>query len=149
MTREETRNIIQSAIAALGNYIAFGSGRITEFNSKEAKQYPFIWLESLSSSTPTINYQGANIDNYNCKLHIAMKDQPDSIETQYEAIVDKCDYIAQQLIGQVKTILSAAALITLTSVARDPFIHKHADDTTGVILSLTLVAPDTTNVCNP
>lgn len=149
MTREETRNLIQSAIAALGNQIEFGSGVITEFNSKLAKQYPFAWLESLSSSTPTISYTGANIDNWNVKIHIAMKDQQDSIETQYETIVDKCDYIAQQLVGQFKSILNSARLVTLTGVGRDPFVKKHADCTTGVILSLTIVAPDTTNVCQP
>lgn len=148
MTRAEVRNLIGQGINALGNQIEFGSGRISEFNKEKDKDYPFVWLESLSVNTD-INNQGAYSDNWDVKLHIAMKDQPDSKAEEYEEIVDACDYIAQQLTKQYADILDSAKLVSFDSAKREPFIHKHADDTTGVILTLSLTIPDTTNVCQP
>ncbi len=148
MTRAEVRALIKQGINALGNQIEFGSGRITEFNKEENKDYPFVWLESLSVTTG-INAQGANTDEWDCKLHIAKKDQPDSKADEYEQIVDECDYIAQQLIKQYADLLESAKLVSFESASRIPFVHKHADDTTGVVLSFTLIIPDTTNVCQP
>lgn len=145
MTRAETRELIYKGIKALGNEIKFNSGRLSEFN-KEQKEYPFIWLESLSAGRDIIT-QGADIDNWEVSLHIAKKDKPDSIPEEYEQIVDECDYIAQRLIGQYKSILSYAKLVTLSGVGREPFIHKMADDASGVILSFTLSSPDKTSVC--
>ncbi len=148
MTRSEVRDLIEQGIAALGNQIEFGSGRISEFNKDRDKDYPFIWLESLAVDTD-INNQGAYSDHWDAKLHIAKKDQPDSKASEYECIIDECDYIAQQLTRQYADILDAAKLVSFDSAKRDPFIHKHADDTSGVILSLSLTIPDTTNVCQP
>lgn len=145
MKRSEVRELVYKGIKALGNQIKFNSGRVSEFN-KEQKEYPYIWLESLKSSSNIVQ-QGANIDDWDIVLHIAKKDQPDSIQDQYELIVDDCDYIAQQLIKQYADLLDDAKLVTFDSADRDPFIHKHADDTTGVILTMTWAIPDTTDVC--
>lgn len=148
MTRSEVRNLIEQGINALGNQIEFGSGRISEFNKLTDKDYPFVWLESLSTDTD-INNQGAYSDKWDVKLHIVKKDSPDSLAKEYECIIDECDYIGQQLTKQYADLLSSAKLVSFDSAKREPFIHKHADDTTGIILSMTLTIPDTTNVCQP
>jgi len=144
MTRAEVRALLKQGVANLGNQIKFNSGRITEFNKELNKDFPYVWLESLQSDTTVIIGQ-ANIDKYKVVQHIANKDSADSTPEEYEAILDDCDYIAQQLILQYKLLVSD--LTTMDSVSRVPFIHKHADNTTGIILSFELNSPDTTNVC--
>ena len=146
MTRAETRSLIKTAIEVLGNQIQFGSGRITDINKEQSKEYPFIWLESLSVST-RINNQGAYMDDWDTKINIAMKDKVDATAEETEAIIDQCDYIAQQITKQLADQLQDAKLVSFDNTTRTPFAHKHADDTSGVILAFTLSAPDTTNLC--
>jgi hypothetical protein len=146
MTRAEIRQLINDGIKVLGNQISFGSGRITEFNKDRSKEYPFIWLESLSNNPDVIHY-GAHMDHWKVVLHIAMKDKIDSSADEYEDIIDKCDLIAQKLTKIYVDSLESAKLVDFDSTERMPFIHKHADDTSGVILSFTINVPDTTNVC--
>lgn len=148
MTRKETRDLIDAGIQALGNQIQFNSGRISEFDSQTGKEYPFIWLESLSAAT-TVRINVAYTDDWDVKLHIAKKDQPGSSPEEYESIIDDCDYIAQQLTKQYMVLLASAGLVTISSTTRTPFIHKLADDTSGVVLAFKLTSPDTTNVCQP
>jgi hypothetical protein len=137
MRREEIRAYIKSGVDALSPAISFNSGRITEFNSERSNEYPYVWLESLSSS-PDVADSGASYDLWAIVLHVAKKDDIDSKPEQYEAIIDECDYIAQQLWSQYNTILSTSNKLILSGGVREPFIHKHADDTTGVILSFTI-----------
>lgn len=146
MKRSEVRAFIESGVTALGDAFKFGNGRITEFNKDRAKEYPFIWLESLEVDTDLME-TGTPFDSWRIALHVAQKDQPDSIQDQYEPIVDQCDEFAQQLIKQYNALVSGYHLVTLAGIQRVPFIHKHADDTSGVILTFVLRSPDTTNVC--
>ncbi len=146
MRREDLRSYIKSGVDALSPSIKFNSGRITEFNSQRNNEYPYVWLESLSSA-PEVTDAGQSFDVWAIIIHVAKKDKPDSIPEQYEALVDECDYIAQQLWSQYNTILSTSTKLTLTGGARDPFIHKHADDTTGVILTFSIQDFSPTPIC--
>lgn len=146
MTRAEVRNFIESGINTLSPVVGFGSGRISEFNSTLNKSYPFAWLESLSNN-PDIVVGVSTTDNWEVIIHIAKQDKVDSTAAQYEAIVDECDYIAQQLQKAYNEDVSGYNLVTLTGISRIPFIKKHTDPSTGVILSFTLSGPDTTNLC--
>lgn len=146
MTREEVRAFIKSGFEALSKVVPFGNGRLTEFNSHRSNTYPSGWLESLSATT-ALTESNLPYDDWNIVIHIAEKDFAGSKPEQYEAIVDRCDLIAQQLVKKYNAIVTGYKLVTLSSIERNPFIHKQADDTTGVILSFTLTAPDTTNVC--
>lgn len=146
MTRAEIRTFIESGFEALSQNMPFGSGRITEFNSERSREYPHGWLESLSTGTDIFVTQ-SNIDNWNIVIHIAKKDKPDSIETDYEPIIDDCDLIAQELIKKYNAVVNNSKLITMSGVTREPFIKQHADCLTGVIMSFTLTAPDKTSFC--
>jgi len=137
MRREEIRAFIKAGVDALSPSIKFNSGRITEFNSQRSNEYPYTWLESLSITGVT----------WNIIIHVAKKDKPDSIADQYEKIVDECDYIAQQLLSQYKIQLTGYNQLELLNDGREPFIHKHADDTSGVILSFEINDYSPTNVC--
>lgn len=146
MKRSEVRDFIKSGVVALSSAISFNSGRISEFNSERSNEYPFVWLESLSAGVE-LTEQGLPYDGWNITIHIAKKDAAGSKPEEYELIVDECDYIGQQLVKQYNQSVTNYHLVTLDGISREPFIHKHADDTTGIILSFTLNAPDTTNLC--
>lgn len=147
MTRTEVRSLIQSALNALSETVRFNSGRITEFNSNRTNEYPYVWLEPLSRGTDLRESDQAPFDAWACTLHFAKKDAVDSKPEEYEAIVDECDLLAKKFTYQLNQVVSGYKLITVTDLTSDPFIHKHADDTTGVILSFTINSPDQTDVC--
>lgn len=146
MKREEVRTLLENASKALSETVRFNSGRITEFNSNRSNEYPFIWLESLSRDT-SFNDNQVPFDDWNVVLHFAKKDAAGSTPEQYEPIIDECDLLAKQFIYKLNHVLDGYKLITLSGINSEPFIHVHADDTTGVILSFTLNSVDKTDVC--
>lgn len=137
MKREEIRAFQKAGVDAISNSIKFNSGRITEFNSSRSNEYPYVWAEPLSII--------GNV--WSAVIHIAKKDKIDSTPEQYEQVVDECDYIAQQLLIQYRLLLTAYPKLVIQNDSREPFIHKHADDTSGVILSFDIEDFDPTNVC--
>lgn len=146
MKREEVRDLIGSAINALSEKVSFNSGRISEFNSERENEYPFAWLESLSRET-SFNENQMPFDDWGCIMHFVKLDQPGSPPEDYEHLVDECDLLAKQFIYQLNQVVSGSNIITLSGLTSDPKIQKHADRTSGVILSFTLNIPDLTDVC--
>lgn len=146
MKRSEVRDFIKSGIDAVATNIRFNSGRLSEFNSNRSNEYPFVWLESLSSSTE-FSVTQMPFDEWNIVLHVANKNAADDKPEQYEAIIDACDEIAQKLVYQYNQSVNGYKLATITGIERSPFVHKHADRTAGVVLSFTLNSPDKTDVC--
>lgn len=147
MTRKEVRDFISEGIYQLNKSYGFNSGRITEFNSARDNEYPFLWMESLSSEN-TINQASlAQFRNWNVVIHIAKKDAQDSKAEEYEGLIDDCDALAYQLTKQLNHDIENSNLIQIESTTIEPFIKRHADNTTGVILSFTLIDFDSTDVC--
>jgi hypothetical protein len=144
MKRSEVRAFIESGVTALGTNIPFGSGKITDFNSKRDNTYPTVWLETIEVD-PELTDTGLPIDDWLINLHICQKDLLDSLPLQYEGIIDQCDEIAQKLIYKYNRVVEGTDLITISGYSRTPFIKKHADDLTGVLLSFTITAPDKTD----
>lgn len=145
MTREEVKDFIESGVEQVDPQIGFDTGRITEFNSNMSIDYPFAWLESLSVEPDIVN--SVPFDNWSISLHICKLDKQDSKPEQYEGIINECDLIAQRLTKKYNDVVSGYKLVTLSGLSRDPFIKKHKDCLTGVILSFTLNAPDRTDLC--
>jgi hypothetical protein len=146
MKREEVRALIESAIHETNPSYRFNSGRITEFNSNRSNEYPYLWMESLSRETD-IDDQQRPFDNWNCVIHIANLDQPGTPAEVYEPIIDECDLIAKRFTYRLNQVVSGYKLIFISTVTCEPFIHKQADNTSGVILSFTLSMIDQTDVC--
>lgn len=144
MTRAEVRAFIEAGADSLN--IPFESGRVTEFNSARSNIYPFIYLISISTDTDIIN-NSLPYDNWNIEIHISKLDKADSSNGQYESLIDDCDVIAQKLALKYNQVVTGYKLVTIQSINRTPFIKKHADCLTGVILSFTLNSPDTTSYC--
>lgn len=156
MTREEVRAFLKAGADALK--LQFDAGRLTEFNKVKDKKFPFEWIETLQAATGFQSSGSMLVDDWEVAIHIALQDSTDSVQDEYEALVDKADYIAQQLLWQYNVILMDSSatstanqalykLVTLSGVTRQPFYKKHADCLTGIILSFNLNAPDKTNLC--
>lgn len=146
MTRKEVRDFIEAGVNKLVPAIEFGSGLVTDFNSIRSHEYPAAWLIT-APMTSEHTQAGAPVDTWNIELIVAQLDKMESSPEQYEHIVDDCDVIAQKLIYQYRNIVSGYKLVTMTGVNREPFVKKHADCVTGVMLTFQLVSPDKTNVC--
>lgn len=146
MTRAEVRAFIKSGVDALAPAIRFNNGRVTEFNSARDNEYPFVWMDSLSVSR-TITGTGAPTDEWAVVLRIVKKDAAGSIPEQYEALVDECDEIARALSSQYNIQLTGATNIVISTETREPAIHVHADDTTGVTYSFTIQTWDNSSFC--
>jgi len=138
MKRSEVKDFIQSGAELLN--IPFETGRITEFNSSRSNTYPFIFLESLSVNT-AISYS-LPTDTWSIRLHIAFKDSIDSKMDQYEDLIDQADDIGKSLVKRYNDILTNYNLVTISGITRVPFIKRHADCLTGVVLTFTLIAQD-------
>jgi len=150
VTRAEAREFLELGIISLFD-VTYGTGRISEWNSNRLRTYPMAWIESLrvtTELTPAL----LRMDTWRVRIHIADRDIADSIEEQYEAIIDDCDYYAQQLLKYYSDYIDETQVlsfkrITLSNITRDPFIKKNADCLTGVMLSFDMTAPDTSEVC--
>lgn len=150
MRRSEVRDFLEVGIALLFD-VTYGSGRVSEFNSNRSREYPMAWIESLRCSTD-LNATGLPTNTWEIRIHVADIDIADSVESQYEAIIDDCDYMAQQLIKYYNQVIDQDAQKTykkvrLESARRDPFIKKNADCLTGVILNFNLIDHDNTIIC--
>jgi hypothetical protein len=139
MKRSEIKEFIQSG-AEFYN-IPFNTGRISEFNSSRSNTYPFIFLETIEVDTDLNN--SIQTDNWTIRLHLASKDAPDSKMAQYESLIDDADFMAQKLVRRYNDVLNSFDLVTISGISRTPFIKKHADCLTGVLLSFTLTVQNT------
>ena len=139
MTRTEVKEFIQSGPELY--QIPFDTGRITEFNSNRYNTYPFVWLETVSATTNLIN--SIPTDTYSIRLHILSKDWIDSANSDYESLIDEADQIARRLVKRYNDILNNYNLVTISNISRVPFIKKHADCLTGVLLTFNLITQDT------
>lgn len=145
MNRSEVRAFLEAGVNELTPALEFGAGLITDFNSIRSHTYPSAW-----QVTASVNVEAefsAPIASWDIQLVIGQKDRMDSSPQEYEAILDECDTIAQKLIYQYRNIVSGYKLTTMNGITREPFVKKHADCLSGVILSFTLVSPDQTDVC--
>lgn len=149
MTRTEIRAFLQAGVTAVNPLIPFDSGRITEWNSNRSNEYPGVWWESITDDSVELINANLPQTDWPIKLHIGKLDKADSSNTQYEQLVDECHYLAQQLVYQYNQIQSNTfySSLAFTGIGRSPFVKKHADCVTGVILSFTLVDPDKTELC--
>jgi hypothetical protein len=148
MTRTELRAYIDAGILTLIESYSYGSGRISEWNSDRGNSYPMIWLDEEQLIPGTEIIEGmAPMGSWPIRLHIGRKDKEDSSPAQYNALIDACDLTAQRLIYIYTNTLEGYEDVKITDITRPPFIKKHADRLTGVILSFTLVDPDKTNLC--
>jgi hypothetical protein len=145
MKRTEVKTFIQAGINALNDGIAYGTGRISEFNSNRVLSYPHIWMEPLEVDGDIPN--NVPQDDWVVTLHIAKKDRPDSDPDEYELLVDQCDEVAQELIHKYNNIVNSYKTVTIKGYNRVPEIKKNADCLTGVRLRFTINAPDTANWC--
>lgn len=162
MTRCQLRSFLCAGTNALRPVVEFGSGRISEFNSKRKD----ITCHQIWQVVKPVNVEMVNnnrpFDSWTVELLICLKDTQDSLPDQYEPIIDRADEIGQQLTLQLNQLIDAAGTstadfesgdprtwkqIVLKGIKRDPVVKLYADCLTGISLSFTLSGPDLTNNC--
>lgn len=143
MKRQEIRAFIKAGVDALEPSVRFNSGKITSFNANRSNEYPFVWLESLRATNPSEAPQQV----WECVLHIAKLDKLDSKPEEYEALLDDCDYLAQLLVISYRNTITGWEKLVIGDSSREPFIKKHADDTTKVVLSFEITDFSPIDVC--
>lgn len=146
MTRNQFRTFIETGANAIEPDVFFDTGRITDFNSIQDISYPYVWLVSPGTS-PELNTNLLLFDNWGAEIHIGKQDKQDASNTESEAIIDECDMIARKLIILLNQSIDSYATATITSIGIQPFTKKHSRCESGVILSFTVNAPDTSNLC--
>ncbi len=149
MTRSQIRTFLELGVAAINPHIFFGSGRLSEWNSKGADTDTEVWWESISDpiGVELVNMVSP-LDSWNINLHVGRKDSMDSLPKEYEQIIDDCDFIAQQLTNQYNLVIHDSDTITLTGISRQPFVKKHGGLLfSGVTISFSLNGPDKTDLC--
>lgn len=144
MTRKEIYLFVKSGVDRLKVQHGFGRGRLSEFSSKVNTDYPFVWFETSEMTTDLIE-NSLPMDNWQINLHIAKLDREDSSHDEYESLIDDCDEVGQSLAFLYNSIVADSNLLRIESIQRTPFIKKIANSVTGVLLSFSLVGPDSTD----
>lgn len=149
MTRKETDDFIDSAVKLLAPKTTFGRGRVSEWNSRRDHVYPKVWRVTNDEDEVATEFspQMTPIDSRSIELRIAFKDAHDSVEDQYENLVDLADRHAQRLLYALNQVVTSVPTALITGISRRAFIKKNADDVTGVILSFTIQSADLTSNC--
>src|SRR5262245_14874848 len=131
MTRTEIAQFIESGVKLLTPKTEYGRGRISEWNSGRKHNYPKVW-QVTSEAGPDTEFTATltPIDNWPIELRIAFMDSADSIEEQYEDLVDRADRLAQRLMYQLNQVIQTTPTAMLSNINRSPFIKKNADDIT-------------------
>lgn len=144
MKRSEIRAFLKAGVDALSPSIKFNAGRVSEFASETNKPFPYVWVDELQGTGAAENPQ----ENWEVSMLIAKLDKMDSLPAQYEALVDECDYIAQQLVIQYRNILTTSKKVSISDTPRVPFIKRNTPDvTTGVTLTFTIADFSPVPIC--
>lgn len=146
MTRKEINDFVAAAVMAINPQMSYDRGRISEWNSNRSNEYTSVWLETYGAEGD-ITEQALPIDSWALRIHVGKLDKPGSSPKEYESIVDESDEIAQKLVFQMNNIIAGYKLATISRFSRDPFIHRNADNVTGVLLTLTITDPATKSRC--
>jgi len=146
MTRKQINDFVASAVLAINPQMSYGRGRLSEWNSIRSNEYTSVWNETYGSDGE-ITELALPIDGWSLRIHVGKLDKPGSSPEEYEAIVDEADEIAQKLVFQMNNVISGYKLATISGFSRTPFIHRNADNVTGILLTLTIIDPATTSRC--
>jgi hypothetical protein len=155
MSHQAVRTLIQTVAQAIAVDVSFGYGRGTDFNQIKDKEYPYVWLDPLSS-TFNINEENMVVtETYSVNIVFYKFDRVDSVETEYDDILDSCDTLVQTFLRDMNEALSSnynlSTLSTQNTVIananKQPFIKVMDDCLTGFILTFELTVPDKFDYC--
>src|SRR5690606_35366909 len=103
MSHRSVRLLIEDAAKSLGDSIQFGHGKRTEFNQKKKPEDPWIWLLPLNAIPRYTNNNST--ENYEKQWNVIMvflkMDRSDSLETEYNPILDDMDDLVDRFINRL------------------------------------------------
>lgn len=151
MSHRAIRCLIGNAVKSLDDSIQFGYGRRSDFNIHNDKKYPFVWLLPLTAVT-TIPNDGAGITkSWNIILVVIDIDKSDSVEQEFDKIMDRMDDIGDRLIRRIDDWYRSGddivGALTITSVNQTSIIKEDSDIHTGWLYSFQMITDDQFEYC--
>lgn len=151
MSHHAIRCLIGDAVKSLDDSIQFGYGRRSDFNIHNDKNYPFVWLLPLTAVT-TIPSDGAGITkSWNIILVVIDIDKSDSVEQEFDKIMDRMDDIGDRLIRRIDDWYRSGddivGALTITSVNQTSIIKEDSDIHTGWLYSFQMITDDQFEYC--
>lgn len=142
MSHLSLRQLIEDTAKALSDEIKFGYGRASDFNVISDKNYPFVWLDPLTSAFEFSNNNVQDLTKtWRCEMVFYKKDRQDSIQEQYQLILDEMDTLIDRFINNLNDADETAVISGITQV---PVIKVMADVLTGWVLTFNISLLDDT-----
>lgn len=149
MSHKCIRMLIEDTAKSLADDIKFTYARGSDFNLVRDKKYPFIVLDPLSA-TPQYTVEG--VTNYMKAWSVNMAfyqlDSASSTGDDYKLILDFTDDLVDKFVNKLNFYSEKADTILIQNVNQTPFIKVMADQLTGHILTLTILAQDDFDYCS-
>jgi hypothetical protein len=148
------RTLIKDAAQSLADNIQFGYGRRSDFNLIKDPSSPYVWLLPLTSN-PRFAVNNVEIyqKTWNCIVLFLYEDRTDSIETEFDHILDDMDTLVDKFIIRLNDFYlkstDTVGTITLQNFSQNPFIKSDADIFTGWFLTFQMVVSSDFEYCTP
>jgi|SRR5690606_19820134 len=155
MSHRSVRLLIEDAAKSLGDSIQFGHGKRTEFNQKKKPEDPWIWLLPLNAIPRYTNNNST--ENYEKQWNVIMvflkMDRSDSLETEYNPILDDMDDLVDRFINRLNDwsmkATDTVGDLTIQNISQTNFIKSDADIYTGWFVSFQMIVSDDFEYCTP
>lgn len=156
MSHKALRLLIRDTAKSLADNIKFGYGRGSDFNLIKDKAYPYIWLDPMTATSDLTN---GFSKTWNLNLAFYKMDSADSIEEQYQLILDEMDELVDRFLVKLnislidtinlsETDFTVDDLEIVVSSAQAPFIKIMTDYLTGYTIGLDITVPDKFDYCS-
>jgi hypothetical protein len=144
---------VGDAAKSLDDKIQFGYGRRSDFNIPNNKRYPFVWMLPLTASTVLSSTDRPRTKTWNVILVIIDIDKSDSIETQYDDILDAMDEIGDKLIQRIDDWYmrerDIVGTLTIANINQTTIIKGDGDIHTGWLFTFQMTVSDDFDYCTP
>jgi hypothetical protein len=145
------RTLLEDVAKSLADKMQFGYGRRSEFNFKENKRYPFIWLLPLNATRR--NNNGTVTKVWNIAILFLDKDAADSNDKQTAKIHDEMDVMVDRYVHNLEMWYlresDTVGEITITNPNQQPFYKDDSDINSGWLLTFQLEVSDDFIYCTP
>lgn len=155
MSHKAVSGLIKDTVESLQDNIQFFYGRASDFNQVD-KNIISVALDPLTASA---TFSNNNVQDYSKTWAVQMAfwkiDTEDSIETQYQLILDETDSLVDRFINKLNNYAIESELsydlngelLVISGISQQPFIKATASVLTGWTVTFNIQVPDTFDYC--
>ncbi len=151
MSHRAIRDLVRDATQSLSDNIQFGYGRRSDFNIENDKRYPFVWMLPLTATTILSSSNAPRTKTWNVVLVIIDIDKSDSIEQQYDDILDAMDELGDKILVTIddwyQQERDIVGTLTIANINQTTIIKDDADIHTGWLFSFQMTVSDSFDYC--